>query len=166
MVEMSVLGPADVRRALAAADCADIEIRFFAESTATAPQAAAAIGCELGQIIKSLAFLIAGEPCLVLMGGDGQVEERTLAAQYGVGRKRVRAANAAQCVEIFGYAPGAVPPVGLAVRCRFGWMRGCGAMECFTPPVARRTRSSASFGRDWSVCVGRWAPPARAVIWR
>ncbi|MCY3936662.1 MAG: YbaK/EbsC family protein [Chloroflexi bacterium] len=113
MVEMSVLGPADVRRALAAADCADIEIRFFAESTATAPQAAAAIGCELGQIIKSLAFLIAGEPCLVLMGGDGRVEERALAAQYGVGRKRVRAANAAQCVEIFGYAPGGVPPVGL-----------------------------------------------------
>ena len=47
------------------------------------------------------------------MGGDGRVEERALAAQYGVGRKRVRAANAAQCVAIFGYAPGGVPPVGL-----------------------------------------------------
>lgn len=107
------MGPADVRRALDAADCADLEIRFYDESTATAPQAAAAIGCELGQIIKSLAFMIRGEPCLVLMGGDGRVEERALAAQYGVGRKRVRAANAAQCVAIFGYAPGGVPPVGL-----------------------------------------------------
>lgn len=110
---MKALGPAEVRRALDAADCADIEIQFFDESTATAPQAAAAIGCELGQIIKSLAFLIAGEPCLVLMGGDGRVEERALAAQYGVGRKRVRAAQAGQCVEIFGYAPGGVPPIGL-----------------------------------------------------
>ena len=111
--EASAMGPADVRRALDAAGCSDIEIRFFDESTATAPQAATAVGCELGQIIKSLAFLINGAPCLVLMGGDGRVEERYLAAQYGVGRKRVRAANAAQCVEIFGYAPGGVPPVGL-----------------------------------------------------
>ena len=107
------MGPADVRRALDAAACDDLEIRFFDESTATAPEAAAAIGCELGQIIKSLAFMIHGEPCLVLMGGDGRVEERALAAQYGVGRKRVRAANADQCVAIFGYAPGGVPPVGL-----------------------------------------------------
>ena len=60
--EASAMGPADVRRALDAAGCSDIEIRFFDESTATAPQAAAAVGCELGQIIKSLAFLIAGEP--------------------------------------------------------------------------------------------------------
>ena len=116
MVELSAMGPADVRRALAAAACGDLEIRFFDESTATAPQAAAAVGCELGQIIKSLAFMIRGEPCLVLMGGDGRVEERALAAQYGVGRKRVRAANAAQCVAIFGYAPGGVPPVGLRTK--------------------------------------------------
>ena len=111
--ETRALGPEDVRRALDAAGCQDIEIRFFDESTATAPQATAAIGCELGQIIKSLAFLVAGEPCLVLMGGDRRVEERYLAAQYGVGRKRVRAAKVAQCVALFGYAPGGVPPIGL-----------------------------------------------------
>ena len=133
----------------------DIEIRFFDESTATAPQAAAAVGCELGQIIKSLAFLINGAPCLVLMGGDGRVEERYLAAQYGVGRKRVRAANAAQCVEIFGYAPGGVPPVGLrSVSCRSGWTKVCGAMRFSTRPVARRTRFSALRGHGWSDCVG------------
>lgn len=109
----AAMGPADVRAALVAAGCGDIAIRHFAESTATAPQAAAAVGCELGQIIKSLAFLIRGQPCLVLMGGDGRVEERALAAQYGVGRKRVRAASAAQCVASFGYAPGGVPPIGL-----------------------------------------------------
>ena len=111
--ESAVLGPAAVRAALDAAGCQDIKIRFFDESTATAPQAAAAVGCALGQIIKSLAFLVAGAPCLVLMGGDGRVEERNLAAQYGVGRKRVRAANAGQCVAQFGYAPGGVPPIGL-----------------------------------------------------
>ena len=111
--ESAVLGPAAVRAALDAAGCQDIEIRFFDESTATAPQAATVIGCVLGQIVKSLAFVVAGESCLVLMGGDGRVEERYLAAQYGVGRKRVRAANAAQCVALFGYAPGGVPPIGL-----------------------------------------------------
>ena len=107
------LGTEAVRAALDAAGGGDIEIRTFVESTATASEAAAAIGCELGQIVKSLAFLVAGAPCLVLMSGDGRVEERALATHYRVGRKKVRAAKAEQCLSHFGYAPGGIPPLGL-----------------------------------------------------
>ncbi len=107
-----MLTPEDVKNALRAADL-DTEIRFFETSTATSQQAADNIGCELGQIVKSLCFMINDEqPVLVLASGDRRVDERKLAVLYDVGRKKVRAANAEQCTVIFGYAPGGVPPLG------------------------------------------------------
>lgn len=90
----------------------DIKMRFFEESTATSQQAADAISCELGQIVKSLAFLIDGQPVLVLASGDQRVDTRKLAAKHDVGRKKVKAAKPEQCIEIYGYAPGGVPPIG------------------------------------------------------
>jgi Cys-tRNA(Pro) deacylase len=87
------------------------KVTFFDESTATSQQAADAIGCELGQIVKSLAFMVDGTPILVLASGDQRVDDRKLATHYEVGRKKVKTATPAQCVEIYGYAPGGVPPV-------------------------------------------------------
>lgn len=89
-----------------------LEIRFFEESTATSQQAANNIGCELGQIVKSLAFTVDGAPILVLTSGDQQVDDRRLAALYDVGRKKVRIAKPELVIEVFGYAPGGVPPLG------------------------------------------------------
>ncbi len=98
----------------AALDALGLEIKmmFFETSTATSQQAADNIGCELGQIVKSLAFIIDGQPVLVLASGDQRVDTRKLAAKYEVGRKKVKAAKPEQCVEIYGYAPGGVPPLG------------------------------------------------------
>ena len=87
------------------------KITFFDEPTATSQQAADAIGCELGQIVKSLAFVVDGTPVLVLASGDQRVDDRKLATLYTVGRKKVKTATPAQCVEIYGYVPGGVPPV-------------------------------------------------------
>lgn len=108
---MQPLTPADVQQALDRFDT-QIEIQFFDAPTATSQQAADNIGCELGQIIKSLAFLVDGVPIIVLASGDQFVDDRKLAAHYNVGRKKVKSATAEQCVEIYGYAPGGVPPVG------------------------------------------------------
>jgi prolyl-tRNA editing enzyme YbaK/EbsC (Cys-tRNA(Pro) deacylase) len=105
------LTPADVQQALDAWDFG-LQIRFFEESTATSQMAADAIGCELGQIVKSLAFVVDGQPIIVLTSGDQRVDDRKLAALYNVGRKKVKPATAEQCVEIYGYAPGGVPPLG------------------------------------------------------
>lgn len=107
---MEALTPADVQKALDALD-SGIKITFYEESTATSQMAADNIGCELGQIVKSLAFMIDGNPVLILASGDQFVDDRKLATMFEVGRKKVKSAKPEQCVEIYGYAPGGVPPL-------------------------------------------------------
>ncbi len=81
-------------------------------NTETAPAAAAAVGCELGAIVKSLVFLADGSPVLVLAPGDRQVSDAKLAAILGVGRKKVRFAPPEVAFEVTGYRVGGVPPIG------------------------------------------------------
>ena len=66
----------------------------------------------MGQIVKSICFLVENQPIIVLTSGDQKVDDRKLAAIYNVGRKKVKAADAVQLVEIYGYEPGSVPPFG------------------------------------------------------
>ena len=108
---MESLTSADVQAALDRHGLA-IKMQFFDTSTATSQQASDNIGCQLGQIVKSLAFIIDGQPVLVLTSGDRRVDTRKLAAKYEVRRKKVKAAKPEQCIEIYGYAPGGVPPLG------------------------------------------------------
>lgn len=86
-------------------------VRLFEETTATSQQAADQIGCELGQIAKSLLFIVDGQPVIVIASGDQRVDDRKLSALLSVTRKKVKIATADQCVEITGYAPGSVPPL-------------------------------------------------------
>lgn len=109
---MAALGVLQVRAALDQL-APGIKIIEFDSSTATSQQAADRVGCQLGQIVKSLGFLIdKATPVLVLASGDQTIDERKLAALFGVGRKKARMMNAAQCLAILGYAPGGVPPIG------------------------------------------------------
>lgn len=108
---MQPLTVADVQAALDAAGLATT-IQSFENSTATSQMAADNIGCELGQIVKSLAFIVDGQPILVLASGDQRVDDRKIAEIYNVGRKKVKIATADECVAIYGYAPGGVPPIG------------------------------------------------------
>lgn len=89
-----------------------IQMIFFENSTATSQMAADNIGCELGQIAKSIAFFVAEQPVLVIASGDQRVDDRKIAALFNVGRKRVKIATPEQCIAVFGYAPGGVPPFG------------------------------------------------------
>ncbi len=88
-----------------------LSIQLFEETTATSQQAADRIGCELGQIAKSILFIIDGQPVIVVASGDQRVDDRKLAALFNVSRKKVKVATADQCLEITGYAPGSVPPL-------------------------------------------------------
>jgi prolyl-tRNA editing enzyme YbaK/EbsC (Cys-tRNA(Pro) deacylase) len=112
---MEAFTPAHVQEALDAL-VPGTHIRLFDTPTATSQLAADNIGCELGQIVKSLCFVVdvngTATPILVLASGDQRVDDRKLAEHYGVGRKRVRTATPEECVAIYGYAPGGVPPVG------------------------------------------------------
>ncbi|MCL4247876.1 MAG: YbaK/EbsC family protein [Anaerolineae bacterium] len=88
-----------------------VKIHHFETTTATSQQAADNIGCQLGQIIKSIAFIVDDRPILVLTSGDQRVDDKKIAALYNVGRKKVRVATPEQMVDIYGYAPGSMPPL-------------------------------------------------------
>lgn len=88
------------------------EIREFETSTSTAREAAEAVGCETGQIVKTLFFLAAGRPTLVLAAGDRQVDTSALASIVGVGRKKLKMGTADEVREHTGYDVGGVAPVG------------------------------------------------------
>jgi prolyl-tRNA editing enzyme YbaK/EbsC (Cys-tRNA(Pro) deacylase) len=86
-------------------------VRELDASTRTAPEAAAAVGCELGAIVKSLVFRGAssGEPVLVLVSGDNRAIESRVAAEIG---EDVQRPDADFVRSATGYAIGGVPPVG------------------------------------------------------
>jgi prolyl-tRNA editing enzyme YbaK/EbsC (Cys-tRNA(Pro) deacylase) len=104
--------PAD--RVQAALDALELGIRVqrFDQSTGTAPEAAAAVGCELGAIVKSLCFLIDGQPVLVLAAGDRQVDSKALRRIYSVSKRKVKIADPETVEAETGYAVGGVPPLG------------------------------------------------------
>ena len=85
--------PADVQADLDASGLG-IRVQNVAQTTATAQQAAGALGTSLGSILKSLCFLIDGAPVLVLVSGDKRVDDRKLASYFGVSRRRIRIADA------------------------------------------------------------------------
>lgn len=85
-----------------------IEPRSFPEGTKTAADAAAAIGVEVGQIVKSLVFLLDGEPVMALVAGDNQLDEAKLSAAHGGGV--VSRADADSVRAATGFPIGGVPP--------------------------------------------------------
>lgn len=87
------------------------DILRFPEGTRTAEQAAAAVGCELGQIVKSLVFLCDGQPVLALTSGANRVDTGRLGELLG---GKITRADADGVREATGYAIGGTPPFGHA----------------------------------------------------
>jgi len=106
-----------VRTALIEAGVGDVVLELD-HSAATAPLAAAAIGTHygitvpVGAIVKSLVFVIDGQPLIVLGSGDRNVDPKRLAELYGVSRKKVKLADAATALAVTGFEVGGVAPVG------------------------------------------------------
>jgi prolyl-tRNA editing enzyme YbaK/EbsC (Cys-tRNA(Pro) deacylase) len=91
-------------------DALNAQVRRFPDATRTAAEAAAAIGCELSQICKSLIFAADGVPVLVLMDGASRVDVDLVRKELGA--DAVTRADAALVRETTGYAIGGVPPFG------------------------------------------------------
>ena len=89
----------------------------FDGSTHTAADAAAAVGCELGQIVKTLFFMADGRPTVALVAGDRQVDTARLAELVGIGRKKLKMGAPDEVLGLTGYPVGRVSPVGLASPC-------------------------------------------------
>ena len=81
----------------------DVEVQVLPDSTRTAGEAAAAVGCEVGQIVKSLVFMRDGELVMVLCAGDRRV---------AAGRLGLTPASADQARAATGYSIGGIPPLG------------------------------------------------------
>ena len=108
---MNALTPNHVQAVLDRYDLG-LQVEHFDDSTKTSEDAAAVIGCELGQIAKSMCCIVAGAPVLVVASGDRKISDAKIARHFAVGRKKVKIATPEECVAIFGYPPGGVSPVG------------------------------------------------------
>jgi len=93
-----------------------VEPRRFPEGTKTAVDAANAIGCDVGQIVKSLIFGVDGELVLAYVSGANQLDEAKLAGAAG-GLKCQRV-DADMVREATGFPIGGVPPFGHATHLR------------------------------------------------
>jgi prolyl-tRNA editing enzyme YbaK/EbsC (Cys-tRNA(Pro) deacylase) len=98
----------------------DVTVRHFPQGTRTAQEAAAAVGCDVAQICKSLVFRLAegGRPLLVITSGANRVDEEHVGALVA---GRLGKADAAFVREHSGFAIGGVPP--------FGWVGATPVVE-------------------------------------
>jgi prolyl-tRNA editing enzyme YbaK/EbsC (Cys-tRNA(Pro) deacylase) len=105
--------PPSAARVAAAAKALGLDpaIIEMPESTRTAAEAAAACGCAVGQIVKSLIFRGAdtGRTYLLLVSGVNRVDEKRAAETIGETLKRP---DAAHVRGVTGYAIGGIPPFG------------------------------------------------------
>ncbi len=105
--------PAAAARVQAAAEALglDVEVRIMPDSTRTAADAAAACGCTVGQIVKSLIFQgkDSTRPILLLVSGSNRVDEKGVAAVLG---EQIVRPDAGFVREVTGFAIGGIPPFG------------------------------------------------------
>ena len=91
-----------------------LEVTTFSGSTHTAAEAAAALGVELGQIVKSLVFVVSSgegqEPLICLVSCPNRVDLTRLAAVTG--ESDLRRATAREARDLTGFTIGGIPPIG------------------------------------------------------
>ena len=92
----------------------ELRVTRYPSGTRTARDAAAAVGCELAQIVKSLVFVVGGKAVVALVSGADRVDTERLA--NAAGATGARQARATEVAEATGFAIGGVPPFGHARR--------------------------------------------------
>lgn len=114
---MSEMHP-NVARVVEAARSLGLELttRRFPDGTKTAADAAAAIGVNVGQIVKSLVFAVDGEIVMAYVSGVNQLDEEKLAIAAGGAKCSRVDADAVRLAT--GYPIGGVPPFGHATKLR------------------------------------------------
>jgi prolyl-tRNA editing enzyme YbaK/EbsC (Cys-tRNA(Pro) deacylase) len=111
---MTELPPAAHRVETAARELGlDIKVRIMPKSTRTAEEAAAACGCAVGQIVKSLIFKgkQSGKPYLFLVSGVNRVNEKAIGERF---EEPIVRPDADFVREATGFAIGGIPPLGHA----------------------------------------------------
>lgn len=97
-----------MRAALLAAGHPDT-IAAFPDGTRTAADAAAAVGCDVAQIAKSIVFRAGTRAAVIITSGANRVDTKKAEAALGVALRR---ADADWVRETTGFAVGGVSPIG------------------------------------------------------
>jgi prolyl-tRNA editing enzyme YbaK/EbsC (Cys-tRNA(Pro) deacylase) len=90
---------------------AEVRVEEFKDGTPTAEAAARAVGCDLGQIVKSLVFQCDGKPVVVMVPGDRRADSQKIA--HAAGCRAARIAGSEEVAQATGFEPGAVAPFPL-----------------------------------------------------
>jgi prolyl-tRNA editing enzyme YbaK/EbsC (Cys-tRNA(Pro) deacylase) len=117
----------------------------MAETTATAAQAAAALGVQVGQIVKSLVFTVEGETgvrgVLALVSGADRVDLNALGVALNLAAgEHVRRATADEARAFTGFVIGGIPPLGHEL------------LPGTAPLTLLADRGLAAWGELWAAC--------------
>lgn len=152
-------------RAHAAAAGLVLEIRRFGGTTRTAQDAAREIGCSVAEIVKSLVFIVDGDPVVVLCSGDDRVDERKLASALGA--RGARRATADEAFQATGFSIGGVAPFAHRTRCpvvadsrlgRFATVWAAAGLPDAVFPIAPAELVRVSGARSASIVAGFAGP--------
>ena len=88
----------------------EVELRTLDDSTATVADAATAVGCEPGQIAKSIVFVMDGEPVVVVASGRHRIDPEKVCIALDCAEGRMASADEVRAAT--GFPVGGVPPIG------------------------------------------------------
>jgi Cys-tRNA(Pro) deacylase len=88
------------------------EIVSLKVPASTVSEAAQAVGCSSAQIVKTVLFLVSGEPVITIANGEARIDRRAIADFFQSSKKKVRLANVEDVQRLTGYAAGGLPPFG------------------------------------------------------
>lgn len=153
-----------------------LDIQVFGDSTHTAEEAAATVGAELGQIVKSLVFVaprLDGRlaPIVCLVSGRNRVDLHLLAAVTG--ESVVRRATAGEVRELTGFSIGGVPPFGHGRSVRivmdqdlgvYEWVWAAAGTDTAVFRVSPGTLRMLANAVVAPIAEAEWIHPARAAV--
>ncbi len=88
------------------------DIHHTEDTIFTVEDASSAVGAPPEEILKSLIFMVDGDPMLVLMSGINKVDRKKVSLATGKAKSRIKMASPDYVLESFGFRVGGIPPVG------------------------------------------------------
>ena len=154
----------------------NLEIVFVHASTRTAEEAAASIGADVGQIVKSIVFVASGpddrlRPIICLVSGRNYVNTAKLAAVLG--ESFIRRASPREARELTGFSVGGIPPIGFSTPARvvmdpdlgrYPVLWAAAGVDDAVFAVAPFTLRALSNAMVAPVAEAPWTPPQRSAV--
>tara|TARA_B100001559_G_scaffold176873_1_gene148125 strand:- start:206 stop:688 length:483 start_codon:yes stop_codon:yes gene_type:complete len=119
----------------------NLDVVILEQTARTANDAATALGCNVGAIVKSLLFKIGDKFCLCLVSGDKRCSLNRLKKKLD--KKDVSMANPEEVKQVTGYTIGGVSPIGHLVKIKIYMDKN---LERFSKVFAAAGHPNAIFG--------------------